>query len=209
MSTSMKKLPQPILPRGIVGRIVAWLMPLGHESIYKPVSRVLKLQPEDDLLDVACGAGYFLKRYAHHVKSFAGLDYSEVMVDMAKKKHKKRIAAGTAEIVFGEASQLPWEDNRFSVVTSMGSFMAFPKPLESLREMHRVLRPGGRAVVSIEYNAEDGKDRSNYIEKYGMGIWKEDEVRNMMKDAGFVDIYIKYAKAMGIPKMMLACGIKQ
>jgi ubiquinone/menaquinone biosynthesis C-methylase UbiE len=209
MNTSMKKLPQPILPRGIVGRIVAWLMPLGHESIYKPVSRVLNLQPEDDLLDVACGAGYFLKRYAHHVKNFAGLDYSEVMVDMAKKKHKNRIAAGTAEIVFGEASQLPWEDNRFSVVTSMGSFMAFPKPLESLREMHRVLRPGGRVVVSIEYNAEDGKDYSNYVEKYGMGIWTEDEVRNMMKDAGFADISIKYAKAMGIPKMMLACGIKQ
>ena len=208
MNVKEKKLPQPLLPRGSVGRIIAWLMPLGHEPIYKRVSEVLDLQPEDDLLDVACGAGYFLKRYAHHVNSIAGLDYSDVMVNMATKKHKKRIAAGTAEIVHGEASQLPWEVNSFSVATSMGSIFAFPKPLESLKEIYRVLRPGGRAVISIEYNAEDGKDHSKDIEKYGMGIWTEDEVRNMMRDAGFTDISIKYTKGMGMPKMMLACGIK-
>jgi len=208
MNATVKKLPQPMLPRGLAGRIVAWMMPLGHRPIYARVSEVLDLQPEDDLLDVACGCGQFLKKYASYVKSFAGLDYSEVMVNMATKKHKNRIAAGTAEIVHGEASQLPWEDNRFSVVTSMGSFIAFPKPLESLKEIYRVLRPGGRAVVSIEWHAEDGLDHSKKVQQYGMELWTEDQVRQMMKDAGFSEVSIKYAKGMGMPKMMLACGIK-
>jgi len=70
----------------------------------------------------------------------------------------------------------------------MGSFIGFPKPLESLKEMYRVLRPGGRAVVSIEFDAEDGKDRSKEIKKYGMWVWTEDEVRAMMKEAGYLRI---------------------
>ena len=209
MNAPKKKIPQPMLPRGWVGRIVAWMMPLGHKPIYTRVSKLLDLQPQDDLLEVACGSGYFLKKYASHVNSIAGLDYSEVMVDVATKKHKKRITAGTAEIVYGEASQLPWKDNRFSAATSMGSFIAFPKPLESLKEIHRVLRPGGRAVISIEWHAEDGLDHSKKVQQYGMGLWTEGEVREMMEAAGFTEVSFKYDKGMGMPKMMLACGVKQ
>ncbi len=208
MDITEKTLPQPMLPRGFIGSIIARLMPLGHAPIYKRVSEVLELQPEDELLDVGCGAGYFLKRYAHHTRHIAGLDYSEVMVKIAKNKHKKRIATGTAEIEYGEASHLPWEANRFTAVTSMGSFIGFPEPLESLKEMLRVLRPGGRVVVSIEYNAEDGKNYSKDIKKYGYGIWTEDEVQNMFQEAGFAEVTIKYAKGMGMPRMMLACGVK-
>ncbi len=208
MNNPERKYPQPMLPRGLIGRIIAWTMPLGHRPIYTRVSEVLDLQPEDDLLDVGCGSGHFLQKYASHVNSIAGLDYSEVMVDVATKKHRNRIATGTAEIVRGEASQLPWEDNKFSVATSMGSFIAFPKPLESLQEIYRVLRPGGRTVISIEWNAEDGLDHSKKVQQYGMGLWTGDEVRKMMEDAGFSEVSIKYAKGMGMPRMILACGKK-
>ena len=183
-------------------------MPLPHSLIYRRVSKVLNLQPEDDLVEVACGGGHFLKNYTSHVHSVVGLDLSDIQVKMAKRKLRRRILAGTAEIVKGDASQLPWEDNRFSVATTMGSFIGFPKPLESLKEMYRVLRPGGRAIVSIEFNAEDGKDHSNEIKKYGMWIWTEDEVRTMMKEAGFSGISITYDKGPGMPKMMFACGMK-
>jgi len=208
MNNRERKYPQPMLPRGLFGRIIAWMMPLGHRPIYMRVSEMLDLQSEDDLLEVACGTGYFLKKYASHVNSIAGLDYSDVMVDIATKRHKNRISAGTAEILHGEASRLPWEDNRFSAATSMGSFIAFPKPLESLQEIHRVLRPGGRAVISIEWNAEDGLDHSKKVQQYGMGLWTGDEMKKMMQEAGFSEVTIKYTKGMGMPRMILACGMK-
>lgn len=209
MSAQDIELEQPGLPRGFVGWIVAWIMPLLHSLIYRRVSKVLNLQPEDDLAEIACGGGHFLKKYASHIHSVAGIDLSNIQVKIAKRKLRRRIAEGTAEIVLGDASQLPWEDNRFSVATTMGSFIGFPKPLEWLKEMHRVLRPGGRTVVSIEFNAEDGKDHSKEIKKYGMQIWTEDEVRMMMKEAGFSDISITYDKGPGMPRMMFACGVKQ
>jgi len=60
----------------------------GHKSIYENVAKVLELQPEDDLLEVACGNGYFLKKYASHVRSVAGLDLSQLTITLATKKNK-------------------------------------------------------------------------------------------------------------------------
>jgi SAM-dependent methyltransferase len=208
MKAQKKKLPQHALPRGFAGRITALLMEKFHKTIYENVSKALDLKPEDDLLEVACGNGYFLKKYASHVHSVAGLDLSELMVKLAKKKHKDRVAAGTGEFVQGEAAQLPWKDNRFSIVITMGSFVGFPKPLDSLKEMCRVLRPGGRAVVSIEWNAEDGLDHAKEVKKLGLSLWREDDIRSMMKEAGFSDVSFTYAQGYKIPKMMIARAVK-
>jgi len=208
MTEQEKKVPQALLPRGLAGRITVMFMNIGHKSIYKSVAKVLQLQQDDDLLEVACGNGYFIKKYASHVHSVAGLDLSELVVKMAKKKHRGRIKAGTAEFVHGDASQLPWEDSRFSVATTMGSFTSFPKPLESLKEIYRVLRPGGRVIVSIEWNAEDGLDHTKEVEGYGMRMWTEDDIRATLKEAGFSEISITYAKGLKIPKMMIARAVK-
>lgn len=207
--SDQKKRTQFLFPRGFTGNIVLLFMNMGHRSVYANTARILELRPEDDFLEVACGNGYFIRKYASHVHSIAALDLSELSVKLATRKNKDRVAAGTAEFVQGDASQLPWEDNRFSVTTAMASFPMLPKPLETLKEIYRVLRPGGRAVVSIEWNAEDGKDHSRDTKKYGYRIWTEDDVRNMFKGVGFADVSIKYAKGMGMPKMMLARGIKQ
>jgi ubiquinone/menaquinone biosynthesis C-methylase UbiE len=209
MIVENKKVPQFVLPRGLLGRITFFFMNRGHKSIYENVANLLELRPEDDLLEIGCGNGYFLKKYAPHVNNIAGLDLSELSVKLATRKNKDRVTAGTAKFTQGDASQLPWEDNKFSVATAMASFAGFPKPLESLKEMYRVLRPGGRAVISIEWNAEDGKDHTNEIRKYGYQIWSEDEVNNMFKGAGFSDVTFSYAKGMMMPKMMIARGVKQ
>ena len=199
------------LPRGFVGRVLLMSMNIGHKSIYQNMAKALELRPEDDLLEVACGNGHFIKNYAAHVHSVAGLDLSELCIKLATKKNKERIAAGSAEFVLGEATQLPWEDNKFSVATSMSSFLLFPKPvaLESLKEIYRVLRSGGRVVVCIELNAEDGKDHSKDIKRYGMKLWTEDDVRNILKEAGFSEIVVTYVKGFMMPKMMIAHSIKK
>ena len=202
------KLPQFLLPRGFVGRMTYSMMNIGHKAIYKNVAEVLAPQLDDHLLDVPCGNGHFLRKFAPQVCSIAGLDISELGIRLASKKHADRLAAGTAEFVCGDAAELPWQDGRFTAVASMGGLPAFSQPEESLKQIYRVLRPGGRAVLSIEWNAEDGKDRTKEHEKYGFRIWTEDEVRALMEEAGFSDVSITYKTAMGMPKMMLVCGLR-
>jgi len=208
MSIKEKKLPQPMLPRGFGGWIMGLIMPIAHDSINKLALPLMDLEPQDDLLDVGCGPGYFIKKHASNVKSVAGLDFSEVMIKMATRKNRARIEAGTAKFVQGEASKLPWKDNTFSIVTSTGSFVAFPKPLESIKEMYRVLRPSGRAVISIEWNAEDKVDHSKKIKEWGIQILSEADIRSMMKEAGFSEISFTYKRDFGIAKMMIVRGAK-
>ena len=68
---------------------------------------------------------------------------------MARKRLAERIAVGTAEIVAGDADHLSWEDDRFSVATSFDALEFVPDPLAAPREMHQVLRPGGRMAVTM------------------------------------------------------------
>ncbi len=202
------KVAQIMLPRGFAGRVTYFFMNKGHKAIYKNVAEVLAPRSDDDLLEVACGNGYFLKKFAPQVRSVAGLDLSELGIRLASKKHADRVAVGTGEFVCGDASRLPWDDDTFTAVTSMGGLPGFSRPEESLKQIHRVLQPGGRAVLSIEWNAEDGKDHTKEHEKYGFRIWTEDEVRALMEGAGFSDVSITYKTAMGMPKMMLVRGLK-
>jgi SAM-dependent methyltransferase len=208
------------VPSGPLGRIsTKWVMPVLHGPIYPAMAQELHLVPDDDLLEVACGSGVFLATQAAHVRQVAGLDLSELQVDLARQRLAGRIAAGTAEIVKGDAAALPWEDGRFSVVTCMGSVEAFPDPAAALAEMHRVLRPGGRVAVALGARSADGTETRRVMDAYW--VWNEDDARRLVEGAGFVDTSTSYAtiafgsrlgnainRRMGDDEMRIVRGIK-
>ena len=163
MNETKEKLSQSAKPIGFWGRIIARLMAIGHRTIYKNVAAALNLQPEDDYLEVGCGSGIFMKSYVSHVRTIAGLDHSKDMVKVASHYNRKRIEAGTAEFRHGDAVQLPWEDEKFSAAAAIGTFLFWLEPLESLKEIHRVLRSGGRLVISLGRNADDGLDHTKHV----------------------------------------------
>ena len=184
------------VPSGPLGWISSnWIMPVLHGPIYPVMARELDLQPDDDLLEVACGSGVFLATQAAHVRHVAGLDLSDIQVGLACRRLVDRTTAGTAEIVKGDAAALPWEDGRFSVVTCMGSVEAFPDPGSALAEMYRVLRPGGRAVVSLGAKVADGTETHRVLG--AVWVWSEDDARRLVEEAGFAEASVSYAPPGG------------
>ncbi|MCJ7712589.1 MAG: methyltransferase domain-containing protein [Chloroflexi bacterium] len=188
----------PGSPGVLPGRLGSWVNAYLDRPLHAVVARALDLQPDDALLDVACGGGYFLTESASHVGHVAGLDLSEPRVDLARRRLADRIAAGTAEVVQGEAGALPWEDGRFTTVSCMDAFPFFPEPERALAEMGRVLRPGGRAVIDMNPKVPEGTESHLLRGPAGqVWVWSDADVRRMMETAGFGDVAITYARPGG------------
>lgn len=177
------------VPHGALGWAGARLMPRMVGPLYTMLAEELRLTADDDLLEVGCGSARLLAEHAAEVGHVAGLDKSEIQVDMARKRLALRIAAGTAEIVLGDAMALPWKDGRFSVVASLNCLKFVPDPARALREMHRVLRPGGRVVITID-KLTDKWGKSGEVDGFGQWQWSMDDMRRSMEEAGFADVSV-------------------
>lgn len=195
------------LPSGPLGWVATWQMAFEHRRAYATMARELDLQPDDDLLDVGCGSAAFLERHAAHVRHVAGLDASGIPVGMARRRLADRIAAGTAEIVLGDAMAMPWPDDRFGVVTSYVLLEYVPDPLKALSEMHRVLRPGGRAVLSLGFPLKDAS-LSGTKNAWGLWRWSEADARRLMEEAGFGDVAVSPPPTWEF-SLQIARGTKQ
>jgi len=195
------------LPSGPLGWVATWQMAFEHRRAYATMAQELGLQPDDDLLDVGCGSAAFLQRHAAHVRYVAGLDASRIPVDMAQRRLADRIAAGTAQIVLGDAMALPWPDDRFSVVTAYVLPEIVPDPLKALSEMQRVLRPGGRAVLTLGFPLKDAS-LSGTKNAWGFWRWSEADARRLMEEAGFGDVAVSPPPTWDF-SMQIARGTKQ
>jgi len=174
---------------------MAW----GHRDFYINTAKVLDLKPDDKYLEIGFGSGFFIKKYASHVARIAGIDLSEDMVNLASSVNKNLIQSGKAEFKQGNASSLPYEDYEFSVVVGIETFFFWQEPMASLREIHRVLAPGGRLVLEMAYNKEDGLDHAEDIEKMNLIIYSADEMTEMLTESGFSDIEFTYYKGFWVP----------
>ena len=74
-----------------------------------------------------------------------GLDISQSFVRMASEYAKRE--GVTARFIHGSASDIPLEDGMFDLIVCRAAFKNFSEPLKAINEMHRVLKPGGRAMI--------------------------------------------------------------
>ncbi len=104
-------------------------------------------QSTDEALDVATGTGNTAFAVSPHVARVVGLDASPKMLDQARQR-AEREGCVNASFLEGAAERLPFEDASFTLVTSRHAPHHFRDVRAFLREVHRVLKPGGRFVLA-------------------------------------------------------------
>jgi SAM-dependent methyltransferase len=110
------------------------------------VADAARLEPGHQVLDVACGTGALTCEVAKRVQpdgSAYGLDCNEAMLGVARRK------APAVEWRHGLAESLPFADHAFDAVVSQFGLMFFEDRVAALKEMWRVLRPGGRLALAV------------------------------------------------------------
>ena len=183
---------------GPLGWVFARITPILEAGLYEEVAGMLDLQPEDELLDICCGSGAFLATRAQHVRRVVGLDLSPVMLREAERRLARRIAAGTARIVVGNAGALPFDEGEFSAATAI-SAVARPS------EVFRVLRPGGRFVFT---DLDPRRSSDEPATSSGYSRWGEADYRPMFEDAGFTDVSFRLTKLPFFGDCLLVGGRK-
>ena len=127
-----------------------------HLPVVLPVVDQMKLTQDDNVLDVGCGTGWLVRLIAERVAEgrAIGMDISDEMVRHARRNY---VAVENAMFVIGGVDEIPWDANFFTHAISVES--AWPDPARGLREIHRVLREGGKAWILINYYLENVHSR--------------------------------------------------
>jgi len=173
---------------------------LAAKHRVKVVLEYLEIRPQDLILDCGCGLGWFLKVIGELTSCrLVGLD-----IDRTRLGRARREVGGRAELVTGDAVALPFGDRTFDKVILSEVLEHLPDDLGALREVWRVLRPGG--VVAITVPNHDYPflwDPINWVrERLGLppirrglfgGLWTDHlrlyyrpELIDLVKQAGFI-----------------------
>ncbi|MGC2330788.1 MAG: class I SAM-dependent methyltransferase [Candidatus Acidiferrales bacterium] len=135
---------------GMEGRVAKWYAKTTRSAMddFKVLAKRMSegLTEGSSVLEVAPGPGYFaieLAKLGNY--KITGLDISKTFVDIASKNAR----AEGVEVNFrhGNASSMPFEDNTFDRIVCRAAFKNFADPVGALKEMRRVLRPGGKALI--------------------------------------------------------------
>lgn len=127
------------------------LLSLGLDTRWRRYAAgLIEVSPEANMLDIATGTGVLALEIARHTKSkvkVIGLDISEEMLTRARRKVEQ--AGFTRRISFqnAPAEELPFDDDYFEAVAIGFGIRNLSEPIIGLREIYRVLKPEGRAVI--------------------------------------------------------------
>jgi ubiquinone/menaquinone biosynthesis C-methylase UbiE len=135
---------------GMEGALARWYASTTHKSLgeFQALARRItgEIAPGSRVLEVAPGPGFFAVELAglgdYRV---TGLDISHSFVEMGRRN----AAEAHVDVDFrqGNASAMPFENGEFDFLLCRAAFKNFADPVAALREMHRVLKPGGRALI--------------------------------------------------------------
>jgi ubiquinone/menaquinone biosynthesis C-methylase UbiE len=181
-------------PQGMMGRLLVASMNWGHTSVSHWGLKHLDIKPGDHILDIGCGGGKNVARMLKRASEgrVCGLDYSEVCVEKTTRLNRKAVRAGRSEIRLGSVSENPWSDNSFDIVTAFETIYFWPDFVNDLREVRRVLKPGGVFFICNEMNMpEEGEAPYQFwIKKLDLKAYTPSDFQRYLTEVGFIGVNI-------------------
>jgi len=154
----------------------------------------------DDVIDVGCGPGTLTLLLAPIVKQVAAVDFAEKMIELLKQKCDKfNVSNVDARVADGTA--LPYPNERFDAALSCFGLFLFADRAKGLEEMYRVLKPGGKVMIS-SWAPADGPIEGMYnivreilpglpFQKGVAPLGTEQEIHHELSQAGFRDVRVE------------------
>jgi len=143
--------------------------PRKSSSHYQWILKLMHPKPSAFFLDVACGAGFMVDEAKKAGLRAYGIDASPVAIELARKN------APDTHLLIGDGENLPWPNDYFDYVTSLGSLEHYLHPEIGIREIRRVLKADGLSCIMLP-NSFSLKDIFRVIIRGGLDIGEQDFV---------------------------------
>ncbi len=156
------------------GSVARWYEKTTRKDLkeFRRVAERLRAHLPDggDMLEVAPGPGFLAIEMARGgAVRVTGLDISKTFIEIARKNASE--AGVSAEFRVGNASEMPFDANRFDLLVCRAAFKNFSEPEKALREMHRVLRPGGTGVIIDLRRDTPMPEIKRYVDGLHLNFW--------------------------------------
>ncbi|HVO98742.1 MAG TPA: class I SAM-dependent methyltransferase [Bryobacteraceae bacterium] len=163
---------RPYRGMGMEGFVARWYASLTSKSIdeLKALARKVArdLPPRAEVLEVAPGPGYFAIELAKlGAYKIEGVDISRTFVEIATKNAEQ--AGVDVSFHEGDVANLPFADRSFDFLLCRAAFKNFSRPVVALTEMHRVLKPGGYALIIDLRKDASNESITQAVDEMGLG----------------------------------------
>jgi ubiquinone/menaquinone biosynthesis C-methylase UbiE len=189
-------------PSGLVGSLFGKIMALrpSNKERGEWTISLLQIKPNDRLLEIGFGPGFAIERAFKTASPafIAGVDHSDVMVRQAGARNAEALRAGKLELHLGSASQLPKFKEKFDKIYTINSIHFWTEPVECLKNMRAMLKPGGLMAVTLQPRSQAAND--DVAKEIG------GEVAKNLERAGFTQIRLEMRKMKPV-SAMCALGI--
>ena len=195
-------------PFGWFGKIImSKVFDYGNTFLNTFMLEVLALKENDHILEIGFGTGKLIFNMAKLINGglIEGIDISNTMLVMAKKKNKKHIDTGKVIINQGDFENFTYNDNSFDKICSSNTIYFWQNPDNYIKKIQRILKPGGKVVLAFEDKEQLEKRTldSEIFKFYGL-----DEIVNLFKINGLdKDINI-FTREKGPQKFHCAVAFK-
>lgn len=187
-------------PSKWVGRFFVWIMNLSHSNLTDWGLTHTRIDKDFTILDVGCGGGRSIQKLAAATQGMVyGVDYANGSVAASRAKNAQLVKAGRVEIKHASVSQLPFPDSKFNFFTAVETQYYWPDLPNDMREILRVLKPGGTLMIIAE-SYKQGKHNAwqqpvmKLLKSNSLGV---DDQRALFSSAGYVDVQIFEERSKG------------
>ena len=187
-------------PRGPLGRLGGVIMARSTRQRNAWTLSLLDIGPDDHILEVGCGPGALIQVLAARATDglVVGVDLSPVMLQQAARRDAQAMREGRVRLQLGSATALPFEDASFDKALSANSLPFWPDQEAGVKEMRRVLKPGG--VIAIILQPIWARTESE-VKQIGAGLLA------LLSKVGFQQAWLEF-KPMKPIASVCALGIK-
>lgn len=154
-------------------------------SMYRPLITEIMTVKGGKLLDIGCGNGNLFGLLDHKKYDLYGIDFSDNMIAEAKVKY-----GDIAKLYTSDAAALPFDEGTFDIIICNASFHHYTEPDAVIREMSRVIKPGGTLLIGDPYVPGPFRWLANMMTKYSdhgdYHFYSKDEMHQLLAAHGFV-----------------------